>query len=131
MVERDLRDVALSVHRARHAVLEDPREWWSVRPEGVEALEGRPVEEQVAGQLAAVRERLERDLRALDRERVLRIDYAGFCANPEAPVVELRRRIGPVDLRNEPVRSFDVARHAPEGPGEQRLCALLAADSPA
>lgn len=123
VVERPAADVAISVLRARLRQ-PDPRAWWSVRPDCHERLGGLPLAVQVAGQVLALRDRLDRDLSRLDARRVVRISYAAFCARPE----ELIARIAPLVTtggdRNPPVHAFPAVAHAPATDDEARAAEL-------
>jgi hypothetical protein len=125
VVERDDSDVALSVLRGRHDSPAGPDEWWSVRPPNYEELAALPVHEQVAAQLVALRERLDEDLSRLAPGRVVRVGYEDFCAEPEALIALLRRRLGPIEERNPPAGPFDARRRAPRTEEERRLLEAL------
>jgi hypothetical protein len=121
VVERDTKDVALSLLRARHAGSDDPRRWLSARPPDYDALRELPAASQVAGQCRALAAKLEADLEGLPEERVLRVPYERFCERPEWLVEEWRSRVGPVSLKSSAVASFRVSKNVPETAEERAL----------
>jgi len=127
VVERDLREVALSVYRERRTLIESPSSWMSMHSENGPDLETKPVEEQVAAQLTSIQRRLARDLVCLPARRVLCTDYDGFCREPDALAAELARRIGPLDWRNAAVASFAPRHRSPRTASEERLLDLIGA----
>jgi len=124
IVERNLPDVAVSVLRARHKNRGNPAEWWSARPTNYESLKNLTPAEQVAGQLFALRERMEQDFAGLS-ERVLRIQYEDFCRQPETLIEQLQEAIGPVETRNPPKVSFALSVNRPETDEERRVVGLV------
>jgi hypothetical protein len=126
VVRRRVQDTALSILRARLELAPDPSRWWSVRPPDWERLAGLPLEEQIAGQVLSLRRRLDLDLAALPRERVIELDYERFCREPDPALGPLRRALGAVGERNRPAGPFAIVRHAPGDARERRLLALLA-----
>jgi len=93
VVERERRDVALSLLRARQALLADPRDWWSVRPCDHERLAALPPAERVVAQLESLATGLETDLAELAPGRVTHIEYERFCAQPGALLEVLAPRL--------------------------------------
>ena len=124
IVERGLPDVAVSVLRARYKNQGNAAAWWSAKPPNYEALKNLTPAEQVAGQVIALRERMEQDLAALP-ERVLRVHYEDFCREPEALIEQLRDTIGPVETRNPPKVSFALSVNKPETDEERQVVALV------
>jgi hypothetical protein len=125
VVERDLREVALAVYRARRTLIESPASWLSMHAENPRDVETKPVEEQVVAQLTSIQRRLAKDLVSLAPQRVLCIDYDGFCREPDVLAAELARRIGPLGWRNAPVASFAPRHRSPQTASEQRLVNLI------
>jgi len=125
VIQRSLRDVALSVLRARHANYGDATRWWSARPPDYDALKSLPPAAQVAGQLQSLQRRMEADLSAVPAARVLTIDYESFCQRPDALVEQLRPLLGNPPLRNAAVERFDVTTNAPRTDDERTLVSLL------
>jgi hypothetical protein len=89
VVERDPRDVALSVLRARRSQ-PHPEQWWSVRPRNYTQLLELPAAEQVAQQLASLHDRLCADVMLLPASRVTVVRYEQFCADPETLIRTLK-----------------------------------------
>lgn len=130
-VERDLDAVALSLLRARYALLDDPRQWISIRPPGAERLSRLPVVEQVAGQIELTRTFLQEELGGLTRDRVLRIRYEDFCEEPESLTRSLLDPLGRPGYRNPPVDRFSPSRVEPRTTEEEELLRRIrGADSP-
>lgn len=124
VVERNLADVAVSVLRGRYKNHGNGAVWWSARPPNYEALKNLTPAEQVAGQVMALREKMELDLAALP-ERVLRVGYEDFCRAPETLIEQLQEAIGPVETRNPPKISFALSVNRPETEEERRVVALV------
>ena len=76
--------LAQSLLLARRERLEDPTEWWSVRPPTYAELRRLPEIEQVLRQARDIQTELERELRAIAPTRVVRVDYAELCRDPAA-----------------------------------------------
>lgn len=74
--------LAQSFLLARRARLEDPHGWWSVRPPSYDTLRRLPVPQQVVGQAHDIQAGIERALRAVAPERVVRVEYAELCRAP-------------------------------------------------
>ena len=130
VVERDLEAVALSILRARHANSPAGAKWWSMRPPDHAALRDLDVEAQVVGQVRSLLRRLEIDLHGLDPGRVLRVDYASFCSDPDALVAHVRAAIGPIGERNPPEPGFRCSPAEPRTAQERRLLDLLRDEHP-
>jgi len=126
VVHRELPDVALSVLRARSANGGDPQRWWSVKPPDYDEIKGLPPHRQVALQLPALEQRLDKDLQTVPTGRVLHVDYRDFCQNPDGLIESLRTFWGEVPFRHPPVAHFDITVNQPRTSEEQELTALLA-----
>lgn len=124
-IERDVRDVALSILRARHTQQKDPRQWWSVRPPNHAALGDLSAAEQVAGQISGLETRLAADLAAIDPARRIHCRYDDFCARPEELITRLAERLGARPTRNAPRASFDCAHNVPRTSDEEQLASRL------
>lgn len=120
VVEREARDVALSVLRARRSQ-PDPDAWWSVRPRNCSELLHLPVHEQVAHQLAALQRQLRADVSALPSSRVLAVRYETFCARPEAFIESVRPLLGGPGDRSDPMPSFPCSTNRPYTGEEEAL----------
>ena len=124
VVQRDLGHVALSLLRARQAS-GDAKRWWSVKPDDHDEISTLSPAEQVARQVQSLHARLNAEVGALAVNRVHRVEYEAFCAEPETLIEELRRALGPVRLRNPPERCFDAARPRAQTDEELRLLELV------
>jgi len=124
VVERDLKDVALSVLRGRYKNLPDPKEWWSVKPPNYQGLKDLPLAEQAAQQLSALREKMESDFSHIPSSKVARVGYKQFCQEPETLIRTLQAVFGDIPYRNDPVSSFDIVTNEPETAEEKQLMEL-------
>ena len=125
IVERDLSQVALSVRHARYSTMEDPKEWWSVKPPNYSEINHLSIPEQIAHQLLSLQEQMNCDLSKLPQERVMRVSYESFCKNPEATIANLVERLGPIGFRNEGKDHFDVSTRVAENSEELELANLI------
>ena len=120
-ITRDYREAAPSLAEAYRVHATPPDAWWSAGPPDYDpACFATPLEKAVF-QILGVEAILRRDLARLPAERALLVDYAAFCADPDAVVdwvagsyartgFELRR---PAPARLRAQRS--TRRGAPEG----------------
>lgn len=125
VVERRIEDVALSLLRARYDNLEDPQNWWSVKPPGYEALRARPAAEQVAHQLHGLSNRMAADLAELSDQRHLTVRYETFCEHPEDTIRRIREKLGPMPYRSESVDHFEASTNRAETEEEAHLLDVL------
>ena len=125
IVERNLADVALSIHRARYRNLADPNKWWSVKPENYELLRHLSVPQQIAGQLISLQQRMTCDLEYINSQRIIRIQYETFCKNPEAIIDLLKSSLGYVGWRSKSVEQFAISRNVSTSEEENLLVNLL------
>jgi hypothetical protein len=121
MVERDLQSIALSILRGRYRSAAGPNLWWSIRPPNFSELRDLPLVEQVAGQIAATRQRAEQDLATLAPERVTRIGYEAFCVKPEALIDQLAIRLPAGRTANRALEIFRRARNEARNAEEEEL----------
>ena len=102
-VERDPRQVARSLLRAREAIHGRTDAWFSVEPPGWESLARREPAVQVVEQIAAVERAIAGARRALGPRRVLRVGYADLCRDPASVLAGLvRRLVAAPQLRGPP-----------------------------
>jgi hypothetical protein len=131
-VERDPREVALSLLVARQRYYGSTDIWWSSFPPEFRALEHLPVPDQIAGQVVGLR-RLHRDrLAALSPELVLEVPYGELCAHPDRLVHRIRQQLRStygttVDLLNPPPPR--LVGDAPADPGPDGAATLEALEA--
>jgi hypothetical protein len=83
VVHRDPIDIAQSILVARQNNLGCKDTWWGLPPKEIDDLEIRPYWEQVAGQAILTYRQIEAD-RCEAPDRFFDVDYAAFCASPQA-----------------------------------------------
>lgn len=125
IVERDITDVALSVLRGRSENLSDPRQWWSAKPPDYSKLKDLSLVEQVTHQLLSLQARMEKDLVHVPLNRLLRVRYESFCAEPEQLIDLLKQRFHLVETRNRTIDHFRCSRHRPRSAEERELIRLV------
>lgn len=124
VVERDLVDTALSLYRARQALLDGQDKWLSVRPPNYETLKDLPPAEQVVRQLLSLREKLEEDISALNAENVVRVNYENFCDRPDYLIELLEPSFGKIAERNPAQDCFIRSERHPRTDEERALVQL-------
>lgn len=125
IVERDLRDVALSVLRGRYENQPDPTKWWSVMPPNYTTLKSLAVWEQVAHQCLSLKAKMEEDLSLLPMVRVIRIHYEDFCKNPEHLILRLATYLNTEETENLPEESFQITHNRPHNREEIALIGYI------
>lgn len=130
VVERNLADVGLSVLHGRYAQLQDPRQWWSVRPPDYEQLKDLPIVEQVACQLLSLQQKMATDLRQIEPTRIFHVQYATFCQNPEYLINQLYHPLASPGYRNPTIASFIYSQKTPKTNEERQLVELLQKNQP-
>jgi hypothetical protein len=125
IVERELKDVALSLLRGRYISSKDPGKWLSVKPPNYEDLKDLPIPEQIIKQLVSLQKRMELDLSDLPRERVIRIKYESFCKEPESLISEIGKIFSSLEYKNPPVASFAQSINQAQNPEEEELVKLV------
>jgi hypothetical protein len=121
VVERDMKDTALSLLRGRQEVKGDVRQWFSVRPPNYEELVELPPHKQVAHQVYALDRQLRDDLQWLSPDRYLKVSYKAFCKDPEALIDNLQEEVGPLNDAHEPINHFDISENHPENQVEEQM----------
>jgi Sulfotransferase family len=91
-LRRDELAVAVSLLQARRSQRLGEAHWFSVRPPALVDVSALGVHEQIAEQIAGVRDALENGLAGLGGEQVLPIDYGQFCADPNAAIETIADR---------------------------------------
>lgn len=125
VVERDMKDVALSVLRGRYKNLENPADWWSVKPENYARLKSLPVAEQIAHQLFSLKKKMEDDFTSIPSNRIIRVQYETFCNNPELLIEQLKKKVPDLEDKNFPEDSFVTSSNEPETAEEVQLVQLV------
>jgi len=88
-VHRDPLDAASSILQVRQRLGLNQDRWWSVIPREVEHLRGKPLPEQVAGQIRHVERTIVEDAAAIGAHRLLSIAYEDVCRDPRAELNRL------------------------------------------
>ncbi len=125
VVERNLAEVGLSVLHARCTLLQNPHDWWSVRPPDYEQIKTLPVVEQIAHQLLSLQQKMTADLAQIDTSRIIYIPYATFCQEPEYLINQIYQPLDSPGYRNPPVPSFMLSQRKPKNEQEQQLVQRL------
>ena len=125
IVERDLKDVGLSLLRGRYKVLSDPTAWWSVRPSGYEHIKQLSIPNQIAQQVLSLEQQMEYDLANITPARIFHIHYDSFCQNPESLIDQLHPALAEPAYHNAPVAYFPFSYHQSQNKEEEHLIRLL------
>jgi len=94
----------------------DPNAWYGQWPIRYEHLLELSFADQIGGQIASLREMFEAQFSELPAERVMRLNYASFCASPRDALELIRARVraafGSTILpAADPPCRFNVSRH--------------------
>ena len=126
VVERNIKNVALSVYRARMKQTSGLEAWWSVKPPRYEEIQNLPtVAEQVAAQLRSLQEQMHADTALLKQDHVCWIRYEDFCKTPELSIASVRDLLGDCGFRNDLVEGFNESNNEPLTDGESELISLV------
>jgi hypothetical protein len=91
-----------------------PHRWWSVQPRGYREWLDLPIEAQVARQVVALEQEIERRMGTLGPERFHRVSYEEFCSDPRAELDRIRRflegRGRPLEVRGEVPAHFPAPK---------------------
>jgi len=123
-VERDPLDICVSILDARRKYYDDPRTWWSYIPAEYPLLKDRDEWEQVAGQVHYLGRYLERELRAVGEDAVVRVTYEQLVGEPAAVLEAVAARAGAA-VAQPPPKSFSFRSHADRAEERARFEALL------
>lgn len=114
-LRRDPREVAESILRVRRERMDDPSTWWSLRPRAYLRLLEEPPEVQVAGQVLATRQAVEKQLANVAQNRRMTIEHADLTLEPRATMERLARSL---EAAGNPVRAVQPAPDlVPASPG--------------
>lgn len=94
IVERDVAHNAQSLLRARREFSGTENAWYSFKPPGWRDVLSLPAPHQTAWQVLATNAALEQGAAAIRPQRVCRIKYEEFCANPQRLLVDVADRCG-------------------------------------
>lgn len=127
---RNALDVAMSIMRVRQERMNHVSTWWSWRPAHYAKLRDASAEVQVAGQIAAMRHRIDTGLAAWPVTRKAVIHYEALIADPERELLALRDKLAAFAARSihavgEPLKPLQPPRRS--GSGEVRRQALAMA----
>ena len=89
-IRRDLRQVALSLLKMRHAMFGSVERWTSLKPRDAVVLGGKDPVSQVVAQAVVLERTIEAAARRLGPTHVLEIAHADLCAEPEAVMGRVR-----------------------------------------
>ena len=125
VVDRNLKDAALSNIRGRYKIAKDPKEWWSVKPPNYDDIKDLSIAEQIAYQMNALRQKMESDLSKLPDERIFRLKYEKFCREPEYLIRELKNVFMLTGFRNEALSFFQQSVNQAKNREEKKLIKLI------
>ncbi len=110
-VKRDPVQNAISIYNSRKKFLGSAAQWFSLKPLQYKELKNKPVWEQVAGQVAAIETFINDEIKKIDKDRLLDLNYTDLCKNPMevlgAIKEMLNRNGGNVELLSEPERFIE------------------------
>jgi len=110
-IERDVRDVALSILKARKSYYDNLDAWWGTYPPEYHSLKTLPFHQQIAGQVTGLIRVYEKQIELIHEDSILRVNYDELCQSP-ASIIELiiervNRLYGfPINFINRPPSEF-------------------------
>lgn len=123
-MERETIANAASIYNARIKYNGDAGEWFSIRPSNYEILKGKPVEEQIIGQIKSIKASIDK-FRKNHNGKIIDIKYEKMCQSPIKAVEIIARRMNlEMDfdsLRKRLPENFTV----PEISGSKEIIARL------
>ncbi|MEO5360107.1 MAG: sulfotransferase [Nitrospirota bacterium] len=81
-IERDMKDIGISILKARKAYYGDKDTWWATIPEDYDSLVKLPFFKQIAGQVTSLRKTYLRQISRIDNEKILKISYSELVSSP-------------------------------------------------
>lgn len=114
IVERDLLFNAQSLYLARREYFDNVEKWYSFKPAEYPLLKNKTPFEQVAGQVKYTNDAIDKGVRMVSEDRVIRVRYEQFCERQSEFVEELNKKcsLNLVDLGvsfpNANVRKLDT-----------------------
>ncbi len=129
-VVRDPVSVGLSILEARRRYYGDVGTWWATYPPAYEELAQLSPVEQVAGQVAGLREAYADQIAKAPQELTIEIAYEDLCRDPTATVERVRERCHEVhgtapDRLNQLPASFEPPRRVMSSPEAADLSKAL------
>jgi hypothetical protein len=130
LIERDPRDVALSILEARRRYYGDTRTWWATYPPNFAELRGLDPVSQVAGQVVALGAAYEEQVAKVPSGVTVRVAFDELCADPDAVVRRVRQSSLEVfgqapELLHELPPRFEARRRAARTDEDRALLAAL------
>ncbi len=124
-IERNPKDIAISLANSRIAKYNDLDIWWSSYPLEYTELKSLPYWEQIAGQVYHLSKMYEEKIKLIDKERLIKIRYNDLCINPQKLLDNVKTKIKKlfdyeITQINTP-RSFEVSKPKIDKKTEQDL----------
>ena len=88
-MRRHLLDTACSCWRVREERFGSVDTWWSLRPSNYALLKELPPAQQIAGQLLAIRNTIDKGLNDIEESRKIIVQYEHFTQKPEIVIDDL------------------------------------------
>lgn len=125
-VRRDIVDVAESVLLGRRECLQDEYAWFSAKPSNYASLGQLDPIGQIVGQIRGLGANMSRDFSLAGQDRVIDVDYEGFCRSPRKLLDHLADRYERISghglrIRSEVPAEFAPSRRRPLAPEESLL----------
>lgn len=92
-VERNMSDVARSILKARKVYYGNYETWWATYPPDYKKLKKLSYHEQIAGQVYSLKRTYEEQLKRVDNDLIMRINYVDLCKSPDNFVKSVSKRI--------------------------------------
>lgn len=92
-IERDPKDIALSLLKGRMRYYGDPNTWLSVYPPEYEMLKNLPWQEQIAGQTFYLTKFYHNQLNTAKKEGVIKVTYKELCESPASIIEKVTQRV--------------------------------------
>jgi len=131
-VERDLKEISMSLAKGRIDYYGNLETWLSMYPPEYPELRHKPWHEQIAGQVCGLHKLHEDGFSRISDKRLIRIPYQDLCASPATLVEEVRARLRDhfnvrVDRIGSPPASFSYKTSSIDTDLEKKLLHSLEA----
>ena len=83
-IQRNVLSTAISLLNVRKSVHNDKNKWWSLIPKEYNSLIDLPFNEQIVKQIYFVEKQIYQDLKKVNANNKLTVQYEDFCENPKA-----------------------------------------------
>lgn len=83
---RNILYTAQSLLLARRKLLQDEKNWWSIKPSNYNKIKDLPVYEQVILQAKSIEEEMDKELAKISDKRIVIAPYSQVCKNPQVIV---------------------------------------------